>query len=211
MTIEQKTLFFRHLVKCGFKEIEIAFPSASSAEFDFVQTLIRDGEIPDDVWIQVIKCCTGRVTKTMLIHSSQVMTPARPDLIIRTMEALAGANKAIVQFYAAGCPCFREVVYNKTEEELVDRVVQATDLLRQLADENRIKYGTKFRLCYALETFSQTEPHVALKICTAVKEAWGPGEDGPMILNLPSTTEVAPTNHFADQVRLVNLHRFPYR
>ncbi|PSS29892.1 hypothetical protein PHLCEN_2v2623 [Hermanssonia centrifuga] len=191
MTVEQKTLFFRHLVKCGFKEIEIAFPSASSAEFDFVQTLIKDGEIPDDVWIQV-------------------MTPARPDLIIRTMEALAGANKAIVQFYAAGCPCFREVVYNKTEEELVDRVVQATDLLRQLADENRAKYGTKFRLCYALETFSQTEPDMALKICTAVKEAWGPGEDGPMIMCLPSTTEVAPTNHFADQIEYF-CKNFKYR
>jgi 2-isopropylmalate synthase len=183
MTVEQKTRFFRKLIECGFKEIEIAYPSASDTDFDFVQGLIKNGEIPDDVWIQVL-------------------TPAREDLITRTFESVAGAKKVIIHMYNALCPTFRNVVFRNTCPQTVDLAIKHTAVVRKLSDEFAAKYGTHFRYEYSPETFSQTEPDFAIEVCEAVKATWGkaaPGIDR-IIFNLPATVEIGPPNHYADQV-----------
>ncbi|KAF8511143.1 2-isopropylmalate synthase [Hysterangium stoloniferum] len=183
MTIKQKQRFFKLLVQTGFKEIEIAYPAASDTDFGFVRGLIENGEVPDDVWIQVL-------------------TPAREDLIKRTIDSVAGTKKAIIHMYNATCPCFRDVVFRNTKEQTIELAVTHTKLVRKLTDECTAKYGTVFKYEYSPETFSQTEPDFAVKICDAVKAAWGragPGENR-IIFNLPATVEIATPNHYADQV-----------
>lgn len=130
------------------------------------------------------------------------MTPARAELIHRTFDAIAGARHVIVSLFNSTAPCFREVVFRKSKEEIIDMAVRHTVVVRQLALEHRERYGTRFRLIYGVEAFSQTEPEYVVEICTAVKRAWGlagPGDDR-IIYNLPSTVETAPPNHYADQV-----------
>ncbi|KAI0776579.1 hypothetical protein BD413DRAFT_469049, partial [Trametes elegans] len=190
MTSEQKRTLFRHLVHCGFKEIEVAYPSASETEFEFVRSLIDGGEIPEDVWIQV-------------------MTPARAELIHRTFEAITGARKVIVSLFNATAPCFREVVFGKSKEEIIELATTHTRIVRELAEEHRDRYGSKFRLVYGVEAFSQTEPEYVIEICTAVKEAWGlAGKEfeDRIMYNLPSTVEIAPPNHYADQIEYFCKH-----
>ncbi|GLB34770.1 putative 2-isopropylmalate synthase [Lyophyllum shimeji] len=183
MTIEQKTTFFRQLVKCGVKQIEVAYPAASDTDFQFVRGLVENNEIPDDVWIQVL-------------------TPAREDLIRRTVDAVAGAKKAILHMYNATSPTFREVVFRNSKEETIALAVKHTKIARQLTEECTAKYGTQFIYEYSPETFTQTEPEVALEVCEAVKAAWGKAGTGDdrIIFNLPSTVEIAPPNHYADQI-----------
>jgi 2-isopropylmalate synthase len=183
MTIAQKTTFFRTLVKCGIKEIEIAYPAASDTDFGFVRGLIENGEVPDDVWLQVL-------------------TPAREDLIRRTVDSLAGAKRAIVHMYNATCPCFREVVFGNTQDSTIDLAVKHTKIVRQLTDEYSVKYGTIFRYEYSPETFSQTEPDFAIRVCEAVKAAWGRAGTGDerIVFNLPATVEIGPPNHYADLI-----------
>ncbi|KAH8117011.1 2-isopropylmalate synthase [Phellopilus nigrolimitatus] len=183
MTVEQKRFFFDCLLKCGFKEIEISYPAASDTDFGFTRGLIEQEKIPDDVWIQVL-------------------TPAREDLIRRTLEAVAGAKHVIIHMYNATCRMFREVVFKNSKEETVALAVKHTKLIAQLTDEYSQKYGTNFKYEYSPETFTQTEPEFALEICEAVKTAWGKagcGEDR-IIFNLPATVEIAPPNHYADQI-----------
>lgn len=130
------------------------------------------------------------------------MTPARAELIHRTFDAIAGARHVIISLFNSTAPCFRKVVFRKSKEEIIEMAVHHTKLVRQLALEHRERYGTHFRLAYGVEAFSQTEPEYVVDICTAVKRAWGlagPGKDR-IIYNLPSTVEVAPPNHYADQV-----------
>jgi 2-isopropylmalate synthase len=183
MTIEQKTLFFRTLVKCRIKEIEVAYPAASDTDFGFVRGLIENGEAPNDVWLQVL-------------------TPAREDLIRRTVDSLAGAKRAIIHMYNATCPCFRKVVFGNTQDSTIDLAVKHTKIVRQVTDEYSAKYGTIFRFEYSPETFSQTEPDFAIRICEAVKEAWGRAGTGDdrVIFNLPATVEIGPPNHYADLI-----------
>ncbi|KAI0028519.1 2-isopropylmalate synthase [Vararia minispora EC-137] len=184
MTIEQKTMFFELLIECGFKEIEIAYPAASDTDFNFVRGLIERNAIPDDVWIQVL-------------------TPAREDLIKRTVDSVAGCKHAIIHMYNAVSPLFRSVVFKNSKEETLALAVEHTQILRQLTDECTAKYGTQFRYEYSPETFSQTEPEFAVKVCEAVKKAWGragPAHLDKIIFNLPATVETAPPNHFADLV-----------
>lgn len=190
MTIEQKTTFFQLLLECGFKEIEVAYPAASDTDFNFVRGLIEKKSIPDDVWIQVL-------------------TPAREDLIKRTVDAVAGCKKAIIHMYNATSPLFRNVVFKNSKQETTDLAVKHTKILRQLTDECTAKYGTEFRYEYSPETFTQTEPEFVVELCDAVKAAWG--RAGPdlldrIIFNLPATVEVAPPNHFADQVEYFHTH-----
>ncbi|KAG5735803.1 Autophagy-related protein 9, partial [Termitomyces sp. T112] len=154
MTIEQKTLFFRELIKCGVKQIEVAYPAASDTDFNFVRGLIENNEIPDDVWIQVL-------------------TPAREDLIKRTVDSVAGAKHAILHMYNATSPLFRDVVFRNSKEQTVELAVKHTKIVRQLTEECTAKYGTKFIYEYSPETFTQSEPEFALEICEAVKTAWG--------------------------------------
>ncbi|KAJ3728468.1 2-isopropylmalate synthase [Lentinula raphanica] len=183
MTIEQKTAFFRELVKCGVKQIEVAYPSASDTDFAFVRGLVEKNEIPDDVWIQVL-------------------TPAREDLIRRTIDSVAGAKHAIIHMYNATSPTFRNVVFRNSKEQTLDLAIKHTKLVRQLTEECTEKYGTKFMYEYSPETFTQTEPEFALEVCEAVKAAWGKAGlgDERIIFNLPSTVEIGPPNHYADQI-----------
>ncbi|KAH7921668.1 2-isopropylmalate synthase [Leucogyrophana mollusca] len=183
MTIEQKSLLFKNLVRCGFKEIEIAFPSASETEFAFTRKLIEENEIPDDVWIQV-------------------MTPARSEYIKKTFDATRGAKHVIIQLYTNTAALFREVILGYTKEEILRLTVEHTHVVRSLAKEYSSTYGTSFRLCYGVEGFSQSDLDFVIEVCTQLKSAWE--ADGrseyPVIFNLPSTVECAPANHFADQV-----------
>jgi 2-isopropylmalate synthase len=139
----------------------------------------------------------------------QVLTPAREDLIRRTIDSVAGAKQAIIHMYNATSPTFREVVFRNSKEKTIELAISHTKLVRQLTDECTAKYGTKFKYEYSPETFTQTEPDFAIEVCEAVKAAWGkagPGEDR-IIFNLPATVEIAPPNHYADQVRRIVLNR----
>jgi 2-isopropylmalate synthase len=178
MNIERKMRLFARLVKTGFKEIEVAFPSASQTDFDFVRTLIKGGHIPDDV-------------------SIEVLAPARETLIRRTFDALKGVRHAIVHIYSATSPAFREMVFSMTKQELLKMVVAAIRLVRDLSLENP---ETRWTLEYSPENFTATELDFALEVCDAVSETWGATPDDKIILNLPMTVEMATPNVYADQI-----------
>ncbi|GHA68165.1 2-isopropylmalate synthase [Formosimonas limnophila] len=183
MDIDKKVRMFELLVQLGYKEIEVGFPSASQIEFDFVRKLIEENRIPDDVTIQGL-------------------TQARTDLINRTVESMLGAKNAIVHVYNATSPLFREVVYNKTPEETIEIAVNGIkDIKAALATLPTDVYAqTNWRLEYSPETFSMTELPFAKQICEAVMDEWGATPDNKVILNLPTTIEVATPNVFADQI-----------
>ena len=131
------------------------------------------------------------------------MTPAREDLIKRTVDSVAGSKKAIIHMYNATSPLFRNVVFKNSKEETIQLAKKHTELIRRYTEECTEKHGTVFRYEYSPETFSQTEPEFAVEICNAVKEAWGKAGTDTMnkiIFNLPATVEIAPPNHLADQV-----------
>ncbi|HYD41245.1 MAG TPA: 2-isopropylmalate synthase [Anaeromyxobacter sp.] len=178
MSVEKKLRLFQTLCAIGFKEIEVAFPSASQTDFDFVRLLIEGGHVPDDVTLVVL-------------------TQAREHLIRRTMESLRGAKRAIVHFYVATAPVFREVVFRMTKPEVVKMAVDSVRLIRALAAELP---GTDVRLEYSPEVFVSTELEFAKEICDAVVEAAGATPDRRIILNLPATVEVATPNVYADQI-----------
>ena len=178
MNGERKMRMFRTLCEVGFKQIEVAFPSASQTEFDFVRGLIEGGHIPDDVTIEVL-------------------TQSREHLIRRTMESLKGARCAIVHFYNATAPVFREVVFGMQKAEIVEMALQSVRLIKQLAAEQP---ETAFTLEYSPEVFSSTEPEFALEICNAVTAEWGATPTNKVILNLPATVEGSTPNVYADQI-----------
>ncbi|KAJ3711431.1 2-isopropylmalate synthase [Lentinula guzmanii] len=183
MTITQKLVLFRLLVSRGFKEIEVAFPSASDTEFSFVRTLIENQEIPDDVWIQVIM-------------------PARRENILRTFEAIQGAKDVLVQLYSSTAPIFRDVIYRNSKDDVVHLAVKHTQLVRLTANEYTAQFGTEFQLVYGIEGFSQSEMDFVVEVCSEVKKAWEShgSRTRPFVFNLAATVECAPANHFADQV-----------
>ncbi len=178
MDVERKRRMFDLLVNTGFKEIEVAFPSASQTDFDFVRYLIEHERIPRDVTIQVL-------------------TQAREDLIQRTFESLKGAPRAIVHFYNATSPVFRQVVFGKSKAEMIELAAGSARLIKQLADEDS---GTEWRFEYSPENFSATELEYARDICDAVTEIWQPASDCKTIINLPATVEMATPNVYADQI-----------
>ncbi|WP_374265405.1 2-isopropylmalate synthase [Zoogloea sp.] len=178
MNAARKLQMFRKLVAIGFKEIEVAFPSASQTDFDFVRQLIEQGEIPDDVTIEVL-------------------SQAREHLIRRTMESLHGARRAIVHIYNATSPVFRETVFGMSKDEVKALAVESVTLVRQLAAEQP---ETEFVLEYSPETFTATELDFAKEVCDAVVEAWNPKPGEKVIINLPSTVEVGSPNFYADQI-----------
>ncbi len=184
MNLERKMRMFKTLVKSGFKEIEIAFPSASQTDFDFVRKLIDEKHIPDDVTIEVL-------------------APAREALIRRTFEALKGARRAIVHIYNATSKPFRDIVFGMSKPEVISMAVSAVTLVRQLCAENP---DTEWVLEYSPETFTATELDFALEVCNAVTEAWGATPDNKIILNLPTTVEMATPNIYADQIEWMHCH-----
>ena len=184
MNEERKMRLFRTLCEIGFKEIEVAFPSASQTDFDFVRRIIEGRHIPDDVTIEVL-------------------TQAREHLIRRTMESLRGVRRAIVHVYNATSKPFRSTVFGMSKEEVVRMAVEAVRLVKQLAAEQP---ETEWVLEYSPETFTATELDFALKICNAVAAAWGATPNNKIILNLPATVEVATPNVYADQIEWMHRH-----
>jgi 2-isopropylmalate synthase len=178
MNVSQKLELFDALVRCGFKEIEVGFPSASNTEFEFNRRLIEEGRIPDDVTIQCL-------------------VQAREDLIEKTVQSLIGAKRVIIHLYNSTSPAQRRVVFGKTKAEIVAIAVQGAqwikDRLPRLA-------GTDVRLQYSPESFSATEVEFAKEISEAVMDVWQPTPERKMILNLPDTVEVAMPNVYADQI-----------
>ncbi len=184
MNAERKMRMFRMLCDIGFKEIEVAFPSASQTDFDFVRQLIEENHIPQDVTIEVL-------------------TQAREHLVRRTMESLKGARRAIVHIYNATSKPFREVVFGMSKAEVISMAVNAVTLVKQLAAEAP---ETEWVLEYSPETFTATELEFALEICNAVIKAWGATPDNKVIVNLPTTVEVATPNVYADQIEWMHRH-----
>jgi 2-isopropylmalate synthase len=139
-----------------------------------------------------------------------VLTPAREDLIRRTIDSVEGSKQAILHMYNATSPLFRDVVFRNSKEQTIDLAVKHTKLVRQLTEECTAKHGTRFKYEYSPETFTQTEPEYAIEVCEAVKTAWGKAGTGDdrIIFNLPSTVEIAPPNHYADQAGVFNLSAY---
>jgi 2-isopropylmalate synthase len=209
MNVSQKLELFQTLVKIGFKEIEVGFPSASNTEFAFNRLLIEKGHAPDDVWLQVL-------------------VQAREDLIERTVESLVGAKKAIIHLYNSTSPAQRRVVFGKSKSEIVEVAVRGAQWIKDRLPKLK---GTEVMLQYSPESFSMTEVEFAKEISEAVMDVWLPdvgqasrlsseresasgyflpsasptvtGETPvlqKMILNLPDTVEVAMPNVYADQI-----------
>ena len=184
MNSERKMRMFGMLCDIGFKEIEVAFPSASQTEFDFVRQLIEGGHIPEDVTIEVL-------------------TQVREHLVRRTMESLKGARRAIVHVYNATSKPFRDNVFGMSRAEVIEMAVSAVTLVKQLASEQP---ETEWVLQYSPETFTATELDFALEVCDAVTAAWGATPHNKVILNLPTTVELATPNIYADQIEWMHRH-----
>ena len=184
MDSERKRQFWQLLLACGFKEIEVAFPSASQTDFNFVRELIEEDLIPDDVTIQVL-------------------TQAREDLILRTFDSLRGVKRATVHLYNATAPLFRELVFGLEKADIIALATRSTRQIRQLCEQHP---ETHWQYEYSPETFCFTEPEFALEICEAVADIWQPSADRPMIINLPATVEVSTPNVYADQIEFFCRH-----
>jgi 2-isopropylmalate synthase len=181
MNVSQKLELFEALVKCGFKEIEVGFPSASNTEFAFNRHLIDDGYIPDDVTIQCL-------------------VQAREDLIEKTVQSLAGAKRVIIHLYNSTSPAQRRVVFGKSKDEIKAIAVQGAKWIQERLPRLA---GTDVMLQYSPESFSATEVEFAKEISEAVMAVWQPTPERKMILNLPDTVEVAMPNVYADQIEWI--------
>lgn len=180
MNLTKKRELFDLLVETGFKEIEVGFPSASQVEFDFLRFLIEENKIPQDVTVQVL-------------------TQAREHLIIKTFEALKGAQRAIVHLYNSTSTLQRDVVFNKSRAEIIEIALDGVRLIKKLLN----KTNTEIILQYSPESFTGTEPDFALEVCNKVMEEWQPTPSKPIILNLPATVELTTPNIYADQVEYI--------
>ena len=174
---DRKARMFQLLLDMGFKEIEIGFPSASQTDFDFARWCVEEGGVPQDVSLQVLVQC-------------------RPELITRTFEALEGAHKPIIHFYNSTSELQRRVVFGKDVPGIKQIAVDAAKMIMDMAS----KAGGGYRFEYSPESFTGTELEVALEICNAVIAEVKPTADNKLILNLPSTVEMATPNIYADQI-----------
>ena len=176
---ERKRRMFEHLVKLGFKEIEVGFPSASQTDFDFVREIIELGLIPEDLTIQVL-------------------TQAREELIKRTFDSIRGAKRSIVHLYNSTSTLQRRVVFKQDKDGVkkiaVDGAKVIKDLARNTPDNETILYQ------YPPESFTGTELDYAKEVCEAVMDVWEPTPENKVILNLPATVEMASPNIYADQI-----------
>lgn len=181
MVVEEKIEFFNLLVKMGFKEIEIGFPSASQLEFDFLRQLVDRKLIPDDVIVQVLVQC-------------------REHLIQRTFESLEGIKKAIVHIYNSTSTLQRDVVFGMSKEQIKEIAIEGTELVKQYAKD----FPGEIILEYSPESFTGTEIDYALDVCDAVVETWGADKNNKVIINLPATVEMTTPNAYADQIEWMN-------
>jgi 2-isopropylmalate synthase len=178
MDVHRKRRLFEVLVRMGFKEIEVGFPSSSQPDFDFVRLLIEESLIPDDVTIQVL-------------------TQSRDELIERTFESVAGARRAIVHLYNSTSALQRRVVFGLDRDGIVAIAVRGAELIKRLASDQR---STEFVFEYSPESFTGTELDFAKEISEAVIDVWQPVPENRMILNLPATVEMSTPNVYADQI-----------
>jgi 2-isopropylmalate synthase len=179
MTPARKMKMFELLVRMGYKEIEVGFPSASQTDFDFVRQLIEQERVPEDVTISVL-------------------TQAREDLIERTVQSLVGVHHANIHLYNALAPLFRRVVFHASKDEIKDIAVRGTELVMKhsenILDKTVIGYE------YSPEIFTGTELPFSVEVCEAVSDVWQPDDGREIILNLPATIEMATPNVYADQI-----------
>ncbi|CAH2352870.1 2-isopropylmalate synthase 2, mitochondrial [[Candida] railenensis] len=179
MSIPEKKEYFHKLLELGFKEIEVSFPSASQTDFDFTRYAVENA--PADV-------------------SIQVLTQSREPLIRRTVESVKGAKKATIHTYLATSDVFRDVVFNMSKEDAIAKAIETTKLVRSLTKDDPNMQETEWTFEFSPECFSDTPTEFAVEICEAVKKAWEPTVENPIIFNLPATVEVASPNIYADQI-----------
>ncbi|MDR2327245.1 MAG: 2-isopropylmalate synthase [Acidovorax sp.] len=184
MDIDRKIRMFEQLVKIGFKEIEVGFPSASQVEFDFMRKLIEENRIPDDVTVQVL-------------------TQAREHLVRRTFEALEGVPRAIVHLYNATAPVMRRVVLNMSEDEIVELATTNAQMFKDIAATYP---QTQWTFQYSPEMYSDTELEFSKRVIDAVTAVWQPTPKNKCIINLPTTVEHSTPNIFADMVEWTHRH-----
>jgi len=187
MSPERKRIMFDLLVRMGYKEIEVGFPSASQTDFDFVRSLIEENAIPDDVVIQVL-------------------TQARDHLIERTYESIAGAKHAVVHLYNSTSILQREVVFREDKQGIIDIALHGARLCREL--EKTIPETTVYYE-YSPESFTGTELEFAAEICNKVIEVFEPTPERKVIINLPATVEMATPNVYADSIEWMSRHLTP--
>ena len=179
---EQKFQYFQMLVKLGYKEIEISYPSSGATDFDFTRRLVTTpGVVPEDVWLQVL-------------------SPCRKELIKRTVESLKGAKKAILHLYLATSPCFQQVVFGMDNKQSIELAVECTRYARSLTKDDPSSGVEEWLYEFSPETFSDSDPAFVIEICEAVKAAWEPTEQAKLIFNLPATVEMSTPNVYADQI-----------
>lgn len=183
MGIEQKVAYFKALVEFGFKEIEIAYPSASQTEFDFCRRLIEEKLIPDDITIGIL-------------------TPSIERHIVRGFEALQGAKRINMHLYNPTASNQREIVFKRTKEEIIALALQGVECIKKEAQ----KFEGEMVFEYSPESFSQTELDYALEVSNAVIDAYEPTCKHPMILNLPNTLEACSPNIYADRIEWMSKH-----
>ncbi len=183
MDMTKKLELFSLLLKLGFKEIEVGFPSASKVEFDFLRKLVDDNLIPDDVTVQVL-------------------VQAREHLIAKTFEALHGVKKATVHLYNSTSVAQRKIVFAKTQDEIIELALEGVDLVKKY----EANHNGEIFLEYSPESFTGTELEFAARISNAVTTRWGISKKRPVILNLPATIEMATPNIYADQIEWMGRH-----
>ena len=184
MSPERKLKMFQLLVRMGYKEIEVGFPSASQTDFDFVRVLIENNHIPEDVTIQVL-------------------TQARDHLIERTYESLVGAKSVIVHFYNSTSVLQRKVVFNQDKDGIRKIALDAAKKCKSL---EHLLPGTKIYYEYSPESYTGTELEYAVEVCNAVIEEIGPTPERQMVINLPATVEMITPNVYADSIEWMSRH-----
>lgn len=188
MDAEQKWKYFEMLVKLGYKEIEISYPSSGATDFDFTRRLVTTpGVVPSDVWLQVL-------------------SPCRKDLIKKTVESLKGAKKAILHLYLATSPCFQRIVFGMNNEQSKALAVECTKYARSITKDDPNSGVEEWAYEFSPETFSDSDPEFVIEICEAVKAAWEPSKEQPLIFNLPATVEMSTPNVYADQIEYFCTH-----
>nr|AKJ70939.1 isopropyl malate synthase [Aspergillus mulundensis] len=188
MTTAQKWQMFRLLVDIGFKQIEVSFPCASDTEYAFTRALVETpGAVPDDV-------------------SLEVMTPCRKETLLRAVESLKGAKKAILFTYLATSDNYRETILQRSETEALEHVRKCIEYARAITKDDPEASQTEWTLGFGMEDFANARPHAALRLAAVIQAAWQPSREAPVILGLASSVEAATVNVFADQVEYFSRH-----